>query len=78
MDCDRKDFSMTETIPDVEEYTKMAMTEAIHHLLKPTREDAKIGERRYKIFKILDKIFKTSLKICIVYFVWQKIQMYLI
>lgn len=78
MECDRKGFFMTESIPNVAEYTTMAMIKAIHHLLKPTLEDARIGEKRYKLFKILDKIFKTSFKVYLIYFVWKKIQMYLI
>ena len=78
MEYDQKNFFMSESILDVAEYTRMAMITAIKHLLKPTIEDKRIGEKRYKIIKILDKLFKISFKVYVVYFVWKKIQMYLI
>ena len=73
MECDQKDFFMNEKMAGVNEYAQMAMIQAIHHLLKPSEEDARIGEKRYKIFKILDKIFKLSFKVYIAYFLLKKL-----
>ena len=76
MSLDRKDFFLDERIGNIVEYTKMCMVYAIKIFFNPSAEDQKIGEKRYKVIKILDKISTVVFRSFIVYVVWKIAKIY--
>lgn len=71
IELDSKDFFLNERIPDIVDYTKMSMVYAIKHLLKTSPEDEKVGEKRYKVIKKLQKISNIVLGLSKVFIVWK-------
>lgn len=78
MPVDRKHFFMDERIRDNHEYVQMSMIYAIKALLCQTPEHEKIGEKRYKVIKILDKIATVLIRGFYVYAAWKIAKMYLL